>query len=524
MMQGQALRSCPQATQTTPARVPLRLLLLPACLILTFCCAATWPTSPHAGKTQERDDRFLTAPVKHGRLQHVLAEQGLVDAVENIVVTSECEWSRRILRLVPEGEWVEKGEVVVVLDSSELEERLQKREILIINAAAQLANAREALRLQELENESAVAQAELAAMLAELDLEKYHNGEFPKLQNEAEAAVALAEVDLTRARERYEYVIRMARKGFENFREVEKERISLLKYEHELDVARRELDLLVEYTSERQLAELRSLAANAKHELTRARQQADLASGNQQLLVQNRERQYQKHVAYAERLRKSIDACTIRAPKTGEIIYANEGSIRNEIIEGETIRHRQEVVRIPNLNELQVEVRIHESQIDGIAEGLEADVTVDAFPGTVYRGQISSVSRVPTAGSRYTRDLKEYDAAIRIDAKPEKTVQLKPGMTAKADIFVNHRDDCLYVPPQTVVNIVGHPTVFGSTAEGIEHRSVKTGLMTDTGIEVVSGLRGHEQVVLSPRTTCGDQITLLTERFGSETRVENIGG
>lgn len=523
-MQGQALRSDSQAPQTQSVRIPVRLLIVPACFIVFLCCAATGPVASQPGVKQKRLGSFLTAPVMRGRLEDVLAQRGTVEAVENFVVASECEWTQRILRLVPEGEWVERGDVVVVLDSSELEERLQQREILIINAAASLENARQALRLQELTNQSLIARAELAAMLAELDRERYHEGEFPKLLREAQAKVAMASEDLKRAEDRYEYVTRKARKGYESYTKLESERISLLKYENALSVARRELSVLEKYTGPRQFTELEALAENTKLELARIRDQAKLSLGNQQVLVQNRERQYQRHVEYADRLRRSIEACKIRAPKTGEIIYANEGSMRNEILEGKFVRYRQEVVRIPNLEALQVDVRIHESQINGVREGLEAVVSVDALPGVVYRGLVTSVSRVPTAGSYYTRDLKEYDASIRIEAHPDDTRDLRPGMSAKVDIDINHRDDCLYVPPQSIVNVAGHSMVFVSTADGIEHREVRTGMAADTGIEVISGLHAGEKVLLSPRTTCSDEIIALTKQFESETRVASIGG
>ncbi len=504
---------------------PRLTVLLPASLALIVCCAATMPTPPSGNGTSEVPGSFLTTPVRRGPLEQILEEQGLVDSAENFVVASQCEWTKRIIRLVPEGEWVEAGDVVVELDASDLEERLKQREILIINAEASLVSAEETLRLRELQNESRIAKAELAGMLARLDFEKYVEGEFPKRQKDAEADVALAEVDVSRAAKRYEYTVRMARKGYETYTQVEKDRIALLKYEHKLNTARQKLEVLVTYTHERQFTELQSIAAESKRELARVRRQAELSLANQRLLVQNRRRRLQQHTDYADRLRRSIAACTIRAPKTGEIIYANEGSIRNEILEGETVRYRQEVVRIPDLNELQVKLRIHESQIDGVVEGLAATIAVDAYPGLVFTGHVTSVSPVPTAGSsRYSRDLKEYDAAIRIDAAPEEMKNLKPGLTAKVDIHISRREDCLSVPPQSVVNLFGHQMIFVNTPDGIEHREIEIGLVADTGIEVLSGLQPGEEVLLSPRTTCSKQIVALTESFSSETRARNIGG
>ncbi len=454
----------------------------------------------------------------------ILNEQGRIDSSDNFVVTSECEWAKAIIRLIPEGEWVEEGDIVVELDSSELEDRLKQREILVINAQAAQIQAQEVVGLQKLENASAIAAAELAQKLAELDLEKYIKGDFPKQLKEAEGAVALAREDVTRAQERYEYVARMAKKGYESPTAVEQQRLSTLKYEQALDKARRELDLLVNYTYERELAELKALAAEAKRERSRVNKTSELALANREILVTQRESQLKNHQDFADRMRRNIAACTIRSPVTGEIVYANEGSRRNEIIEGKNVRYRQEVVRVPNLDQLEVDVRIHESQIEGVTNGLKASITLDAYPELLLEGEVTSISNVPTNGSNYNYDLKEYDVTVRIIGTPEELEDLKPGLNAKVDIHIAERPDCLQVPAQSVVDVAGQLVVFVHTAQGVEHREIEVGMKSDMGVEVLSGLQQGEDVLLGPRTNCSEQIAALREQIGSEVNVENIGG
>ncbi|MEZ6051882.1 MAG: HlyD family efflux transporter periplasmic adaptor subunit [Planctomycetaceae bacterium] len=457
-------------------------------------------------------------------MQHILHEQGRIDSSDNYVVASECEWTKAIIRLIPEGQWVEKGDIVVELDSSELQDRLRQREILIINAQAALVQAQEVVRLQKLENESAIAKAQLTKKLADLDLRKYIKGDFPKELKAGEGAVALAEEDVTRARERYEYVAYMAKKGYESPSAVEQERISTLKYEQALNKAKKALDLLVKYTSPRKIEELKSLASKAEMELARVDKTAELALANREILVTQRESQLKNHQDYADRMIRNIAACTIRAPVTGEIVYANEGSRRNEILEGEMVRNRQEVVRVPNLDQLEVDVRIHESQIEGIVNGLSASITLDAYPNLLLNGEVTSVSSVPTNGTGYNYDFKEYDVTVRLVGPSDQLEGLMPGLNAKVDIHVAERRDCLHIPAQSVVEIAGELVVFVNTDQGIEHRQIQVGMKSDTGVEVLSGLQQGEEVLLGPRTNCSEQIAVLREQFGSETRVDNIGG
>jgi len=499
------------------------LVILPAGLAVLLCCAVTFPLTSTTSPTI-LSRHFITVPVKRGSLQLILNEQGRIDSSDNFVVTSECEWAKAIIHLIPEGEWVEEGDIVVELDSSELEDRLKQREILVIKAQAALIQSQEVVGLQKLENASAIAAAELAQKLTELDLDKYIKGDFPKQHKEAEGAVALAREDVARAQERYEYVAHMVKKGYESPTAVEQQRLSTLKYEQALDKARRELDFLVNYTYERELAELIALAAEAKRERSRVNKTAELAFANREILVTKRESQLKNHQDYADRMRRNITACTIRSPVTGEIVYANEGSRRNEIIEGEKVRYRQDVVRVPNRDQLEVDVRIHESQIQGVSTGLKASITLDAYPELLLEGEVSSISNVPTNGSRYNYDLKEYDVTVRIIGTPEELDDLNPGLNAQVDIHIAERPDCLQIPAQSVVDVAGQLVVFVNTAQGIEHREIEVGMKSDTGVEVLSGLRQDEEVLLGPRTNCSEQITALREQIGSEVNVENIGG
>ncbi len=500
------------------------LVLLVFGLIGLLCCAATLPGPSKVSAQSRIVSHAITVPVKRGPLQVTLNETGRIDSSDNFVVTSECESTVTIIHLIPEGEWVETGDIVVELDSSELVEKLNSREILIINANAALIQAREVVGLQKLENASGIAAAELAKRLADLDLKKFIEGDFPKQQKAAEGAVALAEEDVTRAKERHEYVARMTKKGYESPTAVEQERLKFLKYEQALDKARSELNVLREYTYSRDLAQFRAAAAETERNLARVYKTSGLALANRQILVTQRESQLKTHQEYADRMRRNIDACTIRSPVTGEIVYANEGSRRNEIIEGESVRYRQDVVRVPNLDQLEVDVRIHESLIEGVKMGLNASISVEAYPGLFLQGEITSISNVPTPGSGYNYEFKEYDVAVRIDGTTQQIEVLKPGLNAKVNIQIDEQSDCLQVPAQSVVDVAGHPVVFVQTSAGIESREITVGLMSDTQVEVVSGLQQGERVLLGPRTNCSEQIAALREGFGSEVSVENIGG
>lgn len=513
------------APTTSPPLPQRRHAALMGLGVLSACCAATMPligTAPPPAS--EQVSRVLTAPVERGRLDVIVEQRGTLNSANDTVAVNQCEWSTTLLSLAPEGQWVEEGEVVAVLDSSEIEERLHEREVTLIQAQAALSEARESLRMQRLENDSGLAQAELAKTLADLDLSKYVNGEYEKAHKEAQNAVALAEEDFSGAQKRYEYIQRRARKGYENEMAVTRERLTVMKYRNAVQTAEGQLAVLEKYTYPRQLTELQAQAVEAGRELERAERLASVALLNREIRVRSYEMRLEAIQAYVDRLQQSIEACTIRAPQSGELVYADSRSSSSRIEEGARVRFQQPIVRIPDFTQMQVDLRIHETRIHGVRDGLPVRIRVDALSGREFHGRVESVSRLPVRGRYPNYDLREYEVVVRVEADPSELRDLKPGLTAQAVIHIDQVEDCLQVPMQSVVDVAGHPIVFVETPEGIEHRELELGQSNVTHVEVRRGLSEGDSVLLGPRTVCSDQLFALQRRFNEEVDPINIGG
>ncbi len=362
-------------------------------------------------------------------------------------------------------------------------------------------------------------------MLAELDLTKYEDGEYEQQRKEAENAQALAEEDYRRAEKYYEYIQRLAGKGYESAMTVEQERLKVVKYRNVFQTAQGKLDILKTYQYPRQITELRALAEESVRELARVEKRAEVALLNREIRVRSQQSRYDAMLSYVERLRKNIDACTIRAPQNGELVWANGDSSDDDIAVGERVHFQEAIAVIPDYAEMQVTVRIHESNISGVREGLPARIRVDAFPDRTLQGHIKTVARIPTPGRYPNYDLREYQTLVQVDATPQELQGLKRGLTAQVDIHIDRVDNCLQVPIQSVVEVAGQPMVFVQTDQGVEHRPIEMGIANDTHIEVRSGLLEGDSVLLSPRTNCSDlMFALEQQQQSSEVQASNIGG
>jgi HlyD family secretion protein len=92
-----------------------------------------------------------------------------------------------------------------------------------------------------------------------------------------------------------------------------------------------------------------------------------------------------------------------------------------------------------DLTKMQVDTNVSESDIGGVAEGKEAEFTVDAYPNEPFRGVVSQVRNSPVS----IQNVVTYDVMIDVD---NRELKLKPGMTANVSIVTATKDHVLRVP------------------------------------------------------------------------------
>jgi HlyD family secretion protein len=92
-----------------------------------------------------------------------------------------------------------------------------------------------------------------------------------------------------------------------------------------------------------------------------------------------------------------------------------------------------------DLTKMQLDTNVDESDIGTITVGQAATFTVDAYPGTTFRGQVSNVRKAPIIA----QNVVTYDVVITV---PNPDLKLFPGMTANAKILTAKLEDTLKVP------------------------------------------------------------------------------
>ena len=146
-----------------------------------------------------------------------------------------------------------------------------------------------------------------------------------------------------------------------------------------------------------------------------------------------------------KQLQDDLSKTRIYAPMDGTISQLNKEV--GEIALGSQFQE-DVILVISNLSGMQAEVNVDENDIVSVAIGDQATIEVDALPDLRMQGEVTEIANTATLSGSGTTDQKtEFKVKITI-AGP--VSQLRPGMTATADIVTDVRDDSLGVPIQAV--------------------------------------------------------------------------
>jgi multidrug resistance efflux pump len=310
----------------------------------------------------------------------------------------------------------------------------------------------------------------------------------------------VAQKELGQARTTLDGTKRLFEKGFVTKTDFQRDEIAFENSRLKVQTAETARDLFMKYDFLKSAEEALSKYSDAVHEFDKARRLAVSKLAQARAKLKSAQGQHEVQVRQKNDFNEQLEKCTIRAQKTGLVVY---GGARDDqfyyggeerIREGAAVRERQAIITIPDMRRMSVNVKIHESYIKKVKKGQKARITVDAFPDDVLTGEVSKMGVLPDSQNRWMNpDMKVYLTTITIDGTHD---WVKPGMSSKVEIMVNRLDDCVYVPVQAVSPENGKQVCYVAHGLKPERREVQIGEFNDEFIEVRTGIKEGEQVLL----------------------------
>jgi len=473
---------------------------------------------------------LATFVAKKGPLTISVLESGTIKSREQIIIKNECEGRSQIIRLVPEGTRVKKGDLLFELDASQTEDERIDQEIRVQNAYAAFIDANETLAVVKNQAQSDLDVAKLTLEFAEQDLEQYLVGEFPIAQTSAENDITLSEEELTRAQQTLEWSERLYEEKYIPETDLLADKLAVTRSTNKLDLNENNLKLLKEFTYKRSIKQLESDVHQAKMALERTvrKARADVIQAEAGLKAKTLEDARQKDKL--QKLEDQLTKAKIYAPADGLVIYATSAQRggpfrgrREPLEEGAEVHEREEIIYLPTADSAMAEVSVHESSLEKVRLGLPTIITIDALQGKKFLGRLARIAPLPDARSMYMNpDLKVYDTDIYLE---DNDSALRTGMSCMAEIIVEQYKNAVYIPVQAVMRVRGEPTIYIVNEKAIESRKVEIGHDNNRMIRIISGLQEGEVVLLTPPLKSGtieseDIITEIPDSMVASDSVE----
>ncbi|MEQ1758499.1 MAG: efflux RND transporter periplasmic adaptor subunit [Vicinamibacterales bacterium] len=426
-------------------------------------------------------EETLVATVRRGELVATLTTTGALKPIRSITYRSPVPGRELEIReLVPEGARVAADDVLVQLDTTELEGDLER--------------ARQEFRQAQIDLQVVEGEWEEASNA----LQDVSEGERALSVDESRAGLQRSEKKVERLRQELSHLEPLLARGFITRDELATTSARLEEAEDELALARKRSAVIVQVTHPRdqKRAALQVERKASQLGLTRAR--VDDVRARVELLA------------------RLIEESTIRARDSGLVVYEEFLNVlpRRKIRIGDRVFATQGLVTIPEIDRMLVEGSVGEADVHRLRIGQPARVRVEAFPDVALTGTVSRVGALASASAARPIDDKRFDLVVELDST---TVGLRPEMTARADIVVSERKGVLIVPVNAVFRRHGSYVAYVRGPGGVTQRSIELGASNDRLVEVVSGLDEQEQVALiEPSDAAADART--TSADATQTR------
>lgn len=169
------------------------------------------------------------------------------------------------------------------------------------------------------------------------------------------------------------------------------------------------------------------------------------------------------------------------------------------------------LMTIADLSIMEVEVQVDETDVVGVKLGQEANVRVDAFPDTVFKGKVTEIGSSAlqkVTGGTTTQEAKDFKVVVTLENPSQK---LKPGLSASADIITAQKQSVLAVPISSLV-LRDRPAAPGDKPDAkkeeegvyivdnsrVKFQPVEKGISGGMNMEITAGLKEDQDIVTGP--------------------------
>jgi len=420
--------------------------------------------------TGERADALLFKVVPTD-LQITVTEKGTLESAENSDVVCKVRagskgYSSSINWVIDDGTLVKKGQLLMILDDSDFQDRFREQKIKVDQALAAKLQAEQQYHITLKQNEIDIAIADSKVLIEEINVDQYtgfkaeearlplaslvgtvgmivETGVYKQKYDDLTGQLRLAESESEQNRERAAWAERMVKMKYMSSAQAQAERSRLESSIEKLRSIQTQRQILANFTRRSELTTFNSALENARKVLDQFYKKAEASEIQADVVRRSAASVYLQELDKLKEIEDQIRECKIHAPQDGMVVYyKSESSSRfsssstiGMIEQGAQVKEGQRLLRIPDLRKMQVNTKVHEAMVSRIRGDIRKST---GFYDSVRGGLILNphpMSRLvslqddllETLRSRF-RQRESYiaspgqRASIRVDARADRTL------------------------------------------------------------------------------------------------------
>ncbi len=482
---------------------------LSLCLVLAALTLLS-PLSPGRAAPQVTLQR-LTAPVEQKDLPIDIELTGVFKAEDKSEISVEPEefsGSLIVMKLAAEGSAVKEGDLLLKLDKRDIQKAISSAEGAIDEARLKYNKMKaehEAFAVErktnfdKMQKELDLAQRRQEAVRRDI---AFKIEEQEKEIRQGENSLKDGAVNLEQLKELYGK--KELHTATENILvEREERNFAEMKLAHE--VKRRKIAHAREFEFPIEQSKADMEVAQKEAELKKLQIQIESMQAEKDAQVTKAERELKSAEEKKAALEQDLEKCTVKSPRAGILFYGETGekntgpivfkNTQGELRVGGRITTHQILLTVASMENLSVNLKVLENDIQHIKPGLPVTIRPDAFPDLAIQGQVKEVGQVATRGNNFFDETRDFSVTATYEGRYP---QLRAGMNCRVTVHADKVENALQVPVLAVFDEGGKLFCYAQEGGGGKpiKREVKTGPTNGKAVQILEGLKTGETVLL----------------------------
>ena len=211
---------------------------------------------------------------------------------------------------------------------------------------------------------------------------------------------------------------------------------------------------------------------------------------NLQLRIAQAQKRYDK-------AKKDYERLTVFADRPGILVHEKMKRGNDDRMEkvqvGDTVWGGVSILTFPDLSAMQVISQVGKMDVHMIRIGLKALIELEAFPGSIFHGEVSSVAPMAVKAPG-TDNVQVFEMIVDVEEQDDR---LFPGMSASVEVIVETLEDVIWAPMSALhQDAEGRTFVYQMQGRSFESREVVVGKRNATARVIEAGLQTGDVIAL----------------------------